>query len=56
MDFAPNNMVWEGIQLVDIGTNNVREDDLNPGWEYAMVIVDNLQNKCTRVVIEGRSV
>ena len=35
--------VWcEGsIKLVDIGTNNVGEDELNTGIEYTMVRLEN---------------
>ena len=31
-----------GLQLSDIGTNNVRDDELNPRISYDMVILDNL--------------
>ena len=35
--------VWceGGTQLSDIGTKNVREDELNPRLRYTMVILDN---------------
>ena len=35
--------VWcEGdIQLAEIGTNNIREDEFNPRLVYTMVILDN---------------
>ena len=35
--------VWceGGLQLVDIGTKNVRDDELNYILGYAMVIIDN---------------
>ena len=31
-----------GLQLEDITTNNVGENDLTPGMKYIMVILDNL--------------
>ena len=37
--------------MADIGTKNVREDELTPILGYDMVIIDNLQNTCTRGVI-----
>ena len=33
-----------GLQLSDIGTNNVREDKLNTRLGYAMVRLEYLQN------------
>ena len=46
--------VWceVGLQLADIGTNNVREDELNPILRYAMLILEHLQNIFTRGVIQ----
>ena len=34
-------MVWGGYYLSNIGTSNVREDELNPRLRYAMVIIDD---------------
>ena len=31
----------EGLQLVDIATNNVGEPDLKPKMEYIMILIDN---------------
>ena len=41
-DFNLQKTVWceGGLKLVDIGTNNGREDELNTGLEYTMVIFD----------------
>ena len=45
-------MMWceGGLQLVDIGTNNVREYELNPMLGYAMVRLEILQNTCQKGV------
>ena len=45
--------VWceGGLQLVDIGTSNVREYQLNPRLGYSMVRLDNLKNVCTSEVM-----
>ena len=60
MHFVRNGEEWNiqktvwcegGIQLVDIITNNVSEDGLNPRLKYTMVIIYNLHNTCTRGVI-----
>ena len=42
-DFYLKKTVWYegGLQLANIGTKNVREDELNPRLGYAMVIFDN---------------
>ena len=40
-----------GLKLVEVGTKNIREDELNPRLGYAMVRIDHLQNNCTRGVI-----
>ena len=46
-----------GLQLADIGTNNVSEPDLTPRMKYIMIILETLrQNTCTRGVIEYRIV
>ena len=46
-----------GMQLADIGTNNVSEPDLTPRMKYIMVRLENLiHNTCTRGVIEYRVV
>ena len=46
-----------GLQLADIGTNNVSEPDLTPRMKYIMVRLENLRhNTCTRGVIEYRIV
>ena len=37
--------------MVDIGTNNVGEDELNTGIEYTMVRLENWHNTCKRGVI-----
>ena len=41
-DCILHKTVWceKGLQLADIGTNNGREDELNTGLEYTMVIFD----------------
>ena len=38
-----NNVDWYegGLQLVDIDTNNVGENDLTPRMKYIMVRIDN---------------
>ena len=48
-----HKIVWceGGLQLADIRTKNVREDQLNTILVYTMVIIDNWQNTCTRGVI-----
>ena len=45
--------VWYegGLQLSDIETKNIREDELNPRLGYDMVRLDNWKNTCTRGVI-----
>ena len=55
-EYNMHKIVWceVGLQLSYIGTKNVREDELNPGLLYSMVILDNLQNTCTRGVIGYR--
>ena len=52
------NKVWceGGLQLLEIGTNNVREDELNYRLGYAMVRLDNCQNTCQRGVAVYRRV
>ena len=45
-----------GLQLADIGTNNVREDVLNPRLGYAMVRLYNWHNTCIRDLIGYRRV
>ena len=46
-----------GLQLVDIGINNVSEPDLTPGMKFIMAILENWrQNTCTRGVVEYRIV
>ena len=51
------NTVWcEGVlQLADIGTNSVMEDDLNPWLGYARVRLEYWQNTCQRGVIGYRT-
>ena len=44
------------IQLADIETKNVREDELNHRLGYAMVKIDNIQNTCTGGMIGERRV
>ena len=41
--YKMHNIDWceEGIQLADIATNNVGENDLTPIMKYIMVILDN---------------
>ena len=39
-----------GMQMEDTGTNNYREDKLNPRLGYAMVLTDNWQNTCKKGV------
>ena len=39
-----------GLQLADIVTNNVMEDEFNPILGYSMVRLDNLQNTFQRGV------
>ena len=53
-----HKIVWceGGLELADIGTNNVREDKLNTRFGYAMVRIDNLQNTCQRGVTVYRRV
>ena len=43
-----HRIVWcEGVlQPADIGTNNIREEQLNPGLVYIMVRLDNWHNNC----------
>ena len=38
-----HNIYWceGGLQLSDIGTNNVSEPDLTPGMKYIMVRLEN---------------
>ena len=38
------------MQLEDIETNNVTEDEMNPRLGYAMVRIDNFWKKITRGV------
>ena len=38
---------WQTLQLAEIGTKNVRDDELNPILEYTMVRLDSCQNTCT---------
>ena len=46
-----------GLQLADIGTENVSKHYLTPRMKYIMVRLENLrQNNCTRGVIEYRTV
>ena len=49
-EFNFHKAVWctVGMKLADIGTKNAREDEFNHGLGYSMVILDNLQNTCTR--------
>ena len=56
--FNLHKTVWfEGyLQLADIVTNNIREDDLNPRLVYYMLRLDNLQNTCTILMIGYRRV
>ena len=42
------------MQLADIGTNNIRGDELNPRLGYAIVRLDYLHNSCQRGVV-GRA-
>ena len=50
-------MCYKGvIQLADIETKNVREDELNHRLGYAMVKIDNIQNTCTGGMIGERRV
>ena len=65
MFFVKNGQEWNlhktvwcegGLQLSDIGTKNVREDELNPRLGYTMVRLDNRQKTCTRGVIWYRRV
>ena len=43
------------MQMSDIGTKDVREDELNPRLRYAMIRLENLQNICrTRLVVYRR--
>ena len=55
MHFVRNGQKWHmnkklwyegGLQLEEIATKNVREDELNPGLWYDMVRIDNWQNTC----------
>ena len=42
-----NVVLGEGVlQLADIETKNILEDELNPMLVYAMAILDNWQNTC----------
>ena len=52
-EYNIHKKLWcEGdLKLIDIVTKIVREDELNPGLEYDMVRLENLQNTCTRGVI-----
>ena len=43
-----------GLKITEIGTTNVRQDELNPGLGYTMVRLDNLQNNFTIGVIGER--
>ena len=45
-----------GIQLEYIRRNNSKKDELNPRLGYSMLILDNLQNTCQRVVTGYRRV
>ena len=44
--------VWceVGMKLADIGTENIREDQLNTRLGYNMLILENWQNTCKRGV------
>ena len=44
--------VWceRGLILSDIGTKNVREDELNTILGYSMIRLENLQKACQRGV------
>ena len=48
-----HNTVWYGggLKLTYIGTNNVREDQLNTRLGYNMVIIYNRQKTCTIGII-----
>ena len=50
--------VWyEGVKkLADIGTKNVRKDELNPRLGYDIVRLENCQNTCKRGVTGYRRV
>ena len=50
--------VWckRGLQLSDVGTNNVREDGLNIRLGYYMLRLENWKNTCTRGLIGYRRV
>ena len=45
-----------GLQLEDIGTKNIREDEFNPRLGYYMLRLDNWQNTFTIEVIGYRIV
>ena len=49
--------VWyeRGMHLSQIGTNNGKEDELNPRLGYSMVRLDNQQNSCQIGVTEYRT-
>ena len=56
--FNYHNKMWceGGLQLVDIGTKNVRGDELNPRLGYYVVRLDNSQNTCKTGVTGYRRV
>ena len=45
-----------GLQLEEIGTNNVKEDELNPRLGFTMVNIYNWHITCTREVIGDRRI
>ena len=47
------NTVWcaGGMQVVDVGTNNVREEEFNHVLGYAMARLYNLQITCKNFVM-----
>ena len=50
-NFKMNKIDWceGGMQLADIATKNVGENDLNNRTKYIILIIDNLrENNCTR--------
>ena len=51
-EWNSHNTVWfeGGLQLADIGTDNVREGELNPRLGYDIVRLENGQKTCTRGV------